>query len=233
MSSDFVSAREALNYNTQMANSAHQREVKDLQAAGLNPVLSAKFGGAATPSVSASSGVSGGGGGSVSVEEQGRPGLLGAYVDSLSDNGSIKIFGIPIPNKFIKTMYDRGAQTLESLAACVSDLIGKDVSEINFLNILSRESDDDRSESGYSSYVGDYSAKNIDSEVSAAAAGIDAGTDGYLAPVGNSAYRNAQSKYADSQFESWLGALNPRLLDMYWHVTGQDYKRKKSESHSR
>lgn len=35
-------------YNEMMSGSAHQREVRDLVAAGLNPVLSAKYGGAAS-----------------------------------------------------------------------------------------------------------------------------------------------------------------------------------------
>lgn len=42
-------ARENRAWMEQMANSAHQREVKDLRAAGLNPMLSAGLTGAATP----------------------------------------------------------------------------------------------------------------------------------------------------------------------------------------
>jgi len=40
-------------FQRDISNSAHQREVKDLQAAGLNPILSANKGGASTPSGSA------------------------------------------------------------------------------------------------------------------------------------------------------------------------------------
>lgn len=41
-----------INRDFQQSNSdtAHQREVKDLREAGINPILSAKFGGASTPS---------------------------------------------------------------------------------------------------------------------------------------------------------------------------------------
>ena len=42
-------ARQNRRFQRNMANSAHQREVEDLRAAGINPMLSAKLGGNATP----------------------------------------------------------------------------------------------------------------------------------------------------------------------------------------
>lgn len=55
-------AREQMGYQTDMSNTAHQREIEDLKKAGLNPILSSKYGGSSTPSGSISTMVNPAGG---------------------------------------------------------------------------------------------------------------------------------------------------------------------------
>lgn len=77
-------AQKSMDYNTEMSNTAYQRAMADMKAAGLNPKLAAQLGGASTPTVSAPSGSAGSGHvasmamGNVSAISQ----LLSSYITS-------------------------------------------------------------------------------------------------------------------------------------------------------
>lgn len=43
--------KQTASYARRMSNTSHQRQMADMKAAGLNPILSAKYGGASTPNV--------------------------------------------------------------------------------------------------------------------------------------------------------------------------------------
>lgn len=46
---NYAMSRRQMRFQREMANTVHQREIRDLEKAGLNPILSAKYGGNPSP----------------------------------------------------------------------------------------------------------------------------------------------------------------------------------------
>lgn len=133
-----VSAEDLMKWQEDLSNTSHQREVADLQAAGLNPVLSAgSLSGASTPSGTTSGSSSGSGSDSGSANsEESRAGAdtpLGSAIYSLNPNGNT----LGVPNWLIQSGYEQlyiatnGDVSVDGLANAI---FGSNVSGVNLWN---------------------------------------------------------------------------------------------------
>ena len=101
--SSAASTQAQMDFQERMSNTAHQREVADLRAAGLNPILSAKYGGASTPA-----------GASMTY-----PNVIG---DAASSALNAKLLGAQIDKVQQETKNLKNTQKITTPAAKVGDL---------------------------------------------------------------------------------------------------------------
>lgn len=82
-------AQKAMDYQTEMSNTAYQRAMADMKAAGLNPKLVGQLGGASSPSGVAASGTGGGQGTSASMSMANTSAIAGVLESYISSAASL------------------------------------------------------------------------------------------------------------------------------------------------
>lgn len=188
-------AAKSRDWQEYMSNTAHQREITDLKAAGLNPVLSAMGGnGAATTSGATASGVTSAGG-------QGT-------VDNSANNSIVNLLG-----SFLNAQTTMESQRLnaanQQALADKNNAAAQLIAELNNIAAMARTQEGGNISRDVAHISGEYGNKSaaISGEYSNRSAAIS-GSYNYSSATDTQAMRNQQERYMAENFpNSTFGSI--------------------------